>query len=80
MKIWDASTGAGYTSIEPTEGDINDVCVWPNSGGVLLLGILLRRGVWALCEMSQACVRVAQPRVCFVWMCSVSQVLPHWTT
>jgi ribosome biogenesis protein ENP2 len=37
-KIWDASNGAGYTSIEPADGaDINDVCVWPGSG-LLLLG------------------------------------------
>ncbi len=33
VKVWDASTGAGYTSIEPAEGQINDVCVWPDSGG-----------------------------------------------
>ena len=33
VKIWDQATGKNYTSIEPTEGgDINDVCVWPNSG------------------------------------------------
>lgn len=33
IKIWDVNTGAGYTSIEPPDGDINDVCVWPRSGG-----------------------------------------------
>lgn len=32
IKVWDASSGAGFTSIEPAEGDINDVCVWPGSG------------------------------------------------
>ncbi len=31
-QIWDINNGAGYTSIEPEEGDINDVCVWPDSG------------------------------------------------
>eukprot|EP00200_Dunaliella_tertiolecta_P014606 CAMPEP_0202392444 /NCGR_PEP_ID=MMETSP1127-20130417/92376_1 /ASSEMBLY_ACC=CAM_ASM_000462 /TAXON_ID=3047 /ORGANISM="Dunaliella tertiolecta, Strain CCMP1320" /LENGTH=682 /DNA_ID=CAMNT_0048994951 /DNA_START=66 /DNA_END=2111 /DNA_ORIENTATION=- len=36
-KIWDINTGEGYTSIEPTEGDINDVCLWPNSG-LLMVG------------------------------------------
>ena len=35
VKIWDASSGEGYTSIEPGQ-DINDVCVWPGSGLVLL--------------------------------------------
>lgn len=33
VKIWDAADGAPYTSIEPQgAGDINDVCVWPDSG------------------------------------------------
>ena len=32
VKVWDMQTGQNYTSIEPTEGDINDVCVWPHSG------------------------------------------------
>lgn len=32
VKIWDINTGAGYTSIEPTEGEVNDVCLWPKSG------------------------------------------------
>lgn len=33
VKVWGAADGAPYTSIEPPgAGDINDVCVWPNSG------------------------------------------------
>lgn len=33
VKVWGANDGAPYTSIEPPgAGDINDVCVWPNSG------------------------------------------------
>jgi ribosome biogenesis protein ENP2 len=32
LQVWDASSGEGYTSLEPPEGDINDVCVWPDSG------------------------------------------------
>lgn len=33
VKIWGATDGAPYTSIEPPgAGDINDVCVWPNCG------------------------------------------------
>jgi hypothetical protein len=33
VKVWGATDGAPYTSIEPPgAGDINDVCVWPNSG------------------------------------------------
>eukprot|EP00197_Chlamydomonas_leiostraca_P004092 CAMPEP_0202871522 /NCGR_PEP_ID=MMETSP1391-20130828/18922_1 /ASSEMBLY_ACC=CAM_ASM_000867 /TAXON_ID=1034604 /ORGANISM="Chlamydomonas leiostraca, Strain SAG 11-49" /LENGTH=663 /DNA_ID=CAMNT_0049552351 /DNA_START=89 /DNA_END=2076 /DNA_ORIENTATION=- len=35
IKVWDASSGAGFTSIEPAEGDINDVCVWPGSGLIM---------------------------------------------
>jgi ribosome biogenesis protein ENP2 len=32
-------SGAAYTSIEPPEGaDINDVCIWPGSG-LMLLGL-----------------------------------------
>lgn len=39
LQIWDATTGAAYTSIEPPEGaDINDVCLWPGSG-LMLLGL-----------------------------------------
>eukprot|EP00798_Chlamydomonas_sp_ICE-L_P005815 gene5815-6101_t len=36
IKVWDVANGAGYTSIEPTEGQINDVCVWPNSGLIMV--------------------------------------------
>jgi hypothetical protein len=36
VKVWDASTGEGYTSIEPADGaDINDVCVWRGSGLIM---------------------------------------------
>lgn len=35
LKVWDAATGAAFTSVEP-EADINDVCIWPGSGLVLL--------------------------------------------
>ncbi|MEW5309812.1 MAG: hypothetical protein WDW38_001668 [Sanguina aurantia] len=37
VKVWDASTGEGYTSIEPSAGgDINDICVWPGSGLIMM--------------------------------------------
>ncbi|GLC33816.1 hypothetical protein PLESTM_000122600 [Pleodorina starrii] len=36
VKVWDINTGEGYTSIEPEEGDINDVCVWPDSGLIMV--------------------------------------------
>eukprot|EP00882_Tetradesmus_deserticola_P033020 GHRQ01037681.1.p3 GENE.GHRQ01037681.1~~GHRQ01037681.1.p3 ORF type:complete len:106 (+),score=41.44 GHRQ01037681.1:807-1124(+) len=37
-QIWDATDGRAYTSIEPADGaDINDTCLWPGSG-LLLLG------------------------------------------
>ncbi|KXZ56503.1 hypothetical protein GPECTOR_1g450 [Gonium pectorale] len=36
IKVWDVNSGQNYTSIEPEEGDINDVCVWPDSGLVMV--------------------------------------------
>lgn len=36
VRIWDPETGDGMTSIEPTAGTINDVCVFPESGLLLL--------------------------------------------
>ncbi|KAI8818545.1 WD40-repeat-containing domain protein [Fimicolochytrium jonesii] len=35
IKIWDKSTGKAFTSIEPPN-DINDVCVWDNSGLIMV--------------------------------------------
>ncbi|KAL2613245.1 hypothetical protein R1flu_024937 [Riccia fluitans] len=32
MRIWEPQTGKGMTSIEAPTGEINDVCVYPNSG------------------------------------------------
>ena len=66
VKIWDLASGTNYTSIEPTEGDINDVCVWPNSGE-------RRRGsmrTYSSYKQLRA-VRVAQLRsVCLGGRCS----------
>lgn len=31
VRIWDATSGEPFTSIEP-EGGVNDVCVWPGRG------------------------------------------------
>ncbi|MBA0859464.1 hypothetical protein Goshw_007128, partial [Gossypium schwendimanii] len=36
VKIWDPETGEGMTSIEPTAGAINDICVFNDSGLMLL--------------------------------------------
>ncbi|GLI68720.1 hypothetical protein VaNZ11_013206, partial [Volvox africanus] len=36
VKVWDINTGEGFTSMEPEEGDINDVCVWPDSGLIMV--------------------------------------------
>ncbi|KAJ8760078.1 hypothetical protein K2173_010934 [Erythroxylum novogranatense] len=36
VRIWDPETGDGMTSIEPTAGKINDICVFSNSGLMLL--------------------------------------------
>lgn len=36
VRIWDPETGEGMTSIEPTAGNINDICVFNESGLILL--------------------------------------------
>uniref|UniRef100_A0A2N9HUK5 Uncharacterized protein n=1 Tax=Fagus sylvatica TaxID=28930 RepID=A0A2N9HUK5_FAGSY len=36
VRIWDPETGEGMTSIEPTGGTINDICVFNGSGLMLL--------------------------------------------
>ncbi|KAJ6778856.1 hypothetical protein OIU74_002609 [Salix koriyanagi] len=36
VRIWDPETGDGMTSIEPTAGTINDICVFSNSGLMFL--------------------------------------------
>ncbi|WCJ27307.1 Nucleolar protein 10 [Euphorbia peplus] len=36
VRIWDPETGDGLTSIEPTAGSINDICVFSNSGLMFL--------------------------------------------
>ncbi|CAI9285291.1 unnamed protein product [Lactuca saligna] len=36
VRIWDPETGEGMTSIEPTGGEINDMCVFDESGLMLL--------------------------------------------
>ncbi|KAL2895876.1 Nucleolar protein 10 [Bienertia sinuspersici] len=36
VRIWDPETGEGMTSIEPTGGAINDICVFRESGLMLL--------------------------------------------
>lgn len=35
IKLWEAGTGRGFTNIEPKDADINDVCIWPDSGLIL---------------------------------------------
>lgn len=44
-QVWDINTGDNYTSIEPEEGDINDVAVWPDSGACACGRVL--DGGWA---------------------------------
>uniref|UniRef100_A0A453QI51 Uncharacterized protein n=1 Tax=Aegilops tauschii subsp. strangulata TaxID=200361 RepID=A0A453QI51_AEGTS len=36
VRVWDPNTGNNMTSIEPDNGSINDVCIFPNSGLMLL--------------------------------------------
>ena len=35
VRVWDAATGAAFTTVEP-ESDINDACLWPGSGLMVL--------------------------------------------
>ncbi len=36
LQIWDEATGDTHTSIQPPEGDINDLCIWPGTGLICL--------------------------------------------
>ncbi|XP_042060684.1 nucleolar protein 10-like [Salvia splendens] len=36
VRIWDPETGEGMTSIEPSAGKINDICIFKDSGLILL--------------------------------------------
>ena len=36
LQVWEADSGEGFTNIEPQDADINDVCVWPGSGLIMV--------------------------------------------
>lgn len=36
VRVWDAATGNGFTTIEAPDPSINDVLLWPDSGLVML--------------------------------------------
>ena len=36
VRVWDADSGKGLTSIEPSQPGINDVLLWPNSGLIMM--------------------------------------------
>ena len=38
VRVWDAATGANFTTIQPPEPGINDVLTWRGSG-LLMLGM-----------------------------------------
>ncbi|KAK9846298.1 hypothetical protein WJX81_001159 [Elliptochloris bilobata] len=38
VRVWDADSGKGFTSVQPAEPGINDVLVWPDSG-LMMLGM-----------------------------------------
>jgi ribosome biogenesis protein ENP2 len=38
VRVWDANSGAAFTSIQPQAPGINDVLHWPGSG-LLMLGM-----------------------------------------
>jgi len=35
-QVWEADSGEGFTNIEPGDADINDVCIWPRSGLIMV--------------------------------------------
>ena len=35
VRVWEADSGKGITSIQPQSGGINDVLLWPNSGLIM---------------------------------------------
>jgi ribosome biogenesis protein ENP2 len=54
-QIWDATSGSTFTSIEPADGaDINDVCVWPGSGLLLLATDACRLGSYFIPSLGPA--------------------------
>ena len=36
VRVWEASTGRGITSIQPPGGGINDVLLWKDSGLIMM--------------------------------------------
>jgi len=38
VRVWDALSGEGFTSVQPAEPGINDVLLWPDAG-LLMLGM-----------------------------------------
>ena len=36
VRVWDADSGKGYTSVQPQEPGINDVLLWPDSGLIMM--------------------------------------------
>ncbi|GMH41351.1 hypothetical protein BSKO_09261 [Bryopsis sp. KO-2023] len=36
VKVWSADTGKSFTNIEPQPGELNDVCVWKDSGLIMV--------------------------------------------
>ena len=36
VKMWDQQTGVNFTNIEPAEGGLNDICLWKDSGLIML--------------------------------------------
>jgi hypothetical protein len=35
-KVWHQHSGKTYTTLEPADGDINDICIWPGSGFMIM--------------------------------------------
>ena len=55
VRVWDASSGEGFTSVQPSEPGINDVLVWPDSG-LMMLGMdspRIQARLWALHQALQ---------------------------
>ena len=58
-KIWQQSSGKTYTVLEPAEGDINDVCVWPSSGLIVsvLAFIVFKYGYGGVFLFEESCMK-----------------------
>ena len=86
VRVWDASSGAALTSIQPEKPGINDVLHWPGSG-LLMLGMDAPKievgprhpahPCWTSCVASHMHERTPSARsrhACFAWGILVASI------